>query len=385
MRGERQTLFDIRELAWVADALGMPRVALLGTSPAGTIEGSDGEGVEDVDRRQFGLTVFGTAMFATTASQAIASGATAPVTVGRDHVDYLTGAADQLWAHDAQFGSGGLVEPALTQCALARQLLDHGTYDPDTGIELATITGNLVDCAGWLAFDSGQQKTARDCFTEALILAERSGDQYLWSNVMDDLRHQAWLVGNMREALQLSLRVSDTIRHVPSARLQALHAARLAVAYAAVGDRHQAEAAIAHAWREVDRGLDSHDDPIWLHFVTPSEIQSITARAHTFLGEHDKAVTIYQESVNARNKPRDEASYQAYLASSLAGLGDTTAAIDSGLSALSLLEGPVTSPRLLHELEPVKIAAMTTKSDAAGHFLQHYDTALSRSSGNSPA
>ena len=81
-----------------------------------------------MDRRQFGqvgLTVFGTAMFSTAASKALAGAAT-PQTVGDDHLGYLSDVADQLWAHDSQFGSGGLLEPALKQYALARRLLDHG-------------------------------------------------------------------------------------------------------------------------------------------------------------------------------------------------------------------------------------------------------------------
>lgn len=112
-----------------------------------------------------------------------------------------------------------------------------------------------MDCTGWLAFDSGDQATARHCFTEALILAERSGDLFLWANVIDDLRHQAWRVGSMREGLQLSLRISDAIRPIRSARLHALHAAREAVAHAAVGDARETELAIGRALREVDRGL----------------------------------------------------------------------------------------------------------------------------------
>jgi hypothetical protein len=347
---------------------------LLGTPEIGSIEGTEGKGVDDVDRRQFGLglTVFGTAVAAAATSPVTASAATS-MTVGDDHVAYLNRITDSLFEHDGQFGSGGLAETALRQCAGARELLERATYDQATGIELARATGNLVDCAGWLAFDSGDQRTARECFTEALILAERSGDSYLWSNVMDDLRHQAWRVGNMREGLQLSLRISDAIRTVPSTRLHALHAARLAVAYAAVGDRHETESAITRALREVDRGLDDPDDPIWLHFVTPAEIQSITAQARTYLGQHDKAVAIYQASVGAHNKPRDEASYRAYYAASLARLGEHGTAVTEGLSALTLLGGTVKSRRLVSELQPVRTAAGSVHGDDAELFNGRFD------------
>ncbi len=386
-RGERQALYDIRELTRVADALGIPRAALLpallGTPEPGTIEDTDSEGVGDVDRRQFGqfgLTVFGTAIFSAAASKALAGAAT-PQTVGDDHLGYLSDVADQLWAHDRQFGSGGLLEPALQQYALARRLLDHGRYDDRTGSELAVAAGNMADCAGWLACDSGAQDTARQLFTEALVLTERSenggtgiSEKLLWQNIMDDLTQQAWRVGNMREGLQLSRRVNEASRHIPSARLQALHAARLSVAYAAVGDARESDAAIAHAWREVDRGLDDPNDPIWLHFVTPAEIHSIAAQAKTYLGQHDKAAATYGESVGAHNKPRDNASYRAYYAASLAHLGDTRTAIVEGLAALSILEGPVTSPRLVAELLPVRAAAGTSTVADSEEFRIRFDT-----------
>jgi hypothetical protein len=110
-----------------------------------------------------------------------------------------------------------------------------------------------------------------------------------------------------------------------------------------------------------------------LHFVTPAEIQSITAQARTYLGQHDKAVAIYQASVGAPNKPRDEASYRAYYAGALARLGDHKAAVTEGLSALTLLSGPVESRRLVSELQPVRSIASKAHSDDAELFSGRFD------------
>jgi hypothetical protein len=385
-RDEIDTIRDIYLMGQTADALGIPRLALLpallGTADTGTIEVKDNEGVEPVDRRKFGQTgliLLGTAVAATSAGNA-------PL-IGADHLRAMSDAADQLWAHDSQCGSGGLLEPALQQYTAARRLLDHGSYSARTGSDLAVAVGNLADCAGWLACDSGNHHAARRCFTEALVLTERIenggagiNEKLLWQNVMDDLRQQAWRDGNMREGLQLSRRVAEASRHIPSARLQALNAGRLAVAYAAIGESRDAETSIRHAWRELDRGLDNSDDPIWLHFVTESEIQSIEAKARTYLGEHGQpgqhaqAVEIYRRSVGAGDsKSRDEASYRAYFAASIARLGDTKTAITEGLTALSFLEGPVTSPRLVAELQPVRTAATKTRHDDAAEFRSRFD------------
>jgi hypothetical protein len=393
-RDDIDTVRDVYLMGRIADALGIPRLALLpallGTPDNGTIEVRYNEGVGDVDRRQFGqtgLVLLGTAVAATSATAAPA--AASPL-IGSDHIRMLSDAADQLWAHDSEYGSGDLLAPALQQYFVAKRLLDHGNYDTRTGSDLAAAVGNLADCAGWLACDSGDQRTARQCFTESLVLTERIksggagiGEKLLWQNVMDDLRQQAWRDGNMREGLQLSLRVADASRHIPSARLHALNAARLAVAYAAVGDDKEAGIAIRHAWREVESGLDNPDDPIWLHFVTESEIRSIEAKARTFLGErgysgqHARATEIYGRSLDVKgSKPRDEASYRVYYSASIARLGDTTTAVREGLAALSILEGPVKSSRLVAELQPVRSAVAEVRTDDADQFRTRFDALL---------
>jgi tetratricopeptide (TPR) repeat protein len=383
-RDETDTIRDIYLMGQTADVLGIPRLALLPalleTPNPGTIEVKDNEGADAVDRRQFGqagLILLGTAAAATSAVKATAA---TPPLIGADHIRVLSKAADQLWARDNDFGSGQLVQAALDQFAMGRRLLDYGDYDARTGTELAAVVGNLGLVSGWLAYDGGDQDTARRCYNDALVLAERGADNSLAANVLGALRLQAWAIGRMREALQLSLRASDRSRHDGSARMQALLAAYQGVAYAAVGDHRECERALSVAWREVDRGLDDPNDPVRLHFVTESEIRSIEARARTFLGErgysgqHERAVDIYRRSVGADgSKPRDEASYRAYFAASIARLGDTRTAVAEGLAALALLEGPVASPRLVAELQPVRTAAAKTRDDDAEQFRTRFD------------
>jgi hypothetical protein len=290
----------------------------------------------------------------------------------------LIKAVDQLVAHDNEYGSGGLLEPALQQYALARRLLDVGNYNERIGSRLAAVAARAAQCAGWLAFDQGDQDTARLCCLNALALAERSGDAVRIAKVLDVMWWQALYLGQLREALQFSLRATDLTRTSRSSRQHAIRAARDAMAYAAVGDAREAERAMAHAWREIESSVDDPDDPVGLLFVTPAEIRSIEARVRDYLGQHDRAATIYAESVAAADsKPRDEASYRAYYSASLARLGDHSAALTEGLSALALLEGPVQSHRLVTELQPARAVADRARGDDAEQFRLRYD-ALAR-------
>lgn len=379
-RDEVATLCDVYQLGRAADALGIPRLALLPallqTPEVGNIEITDYQGA-DVDRRQFGQVsalILGAALTAT-ASPANAAAPATPRLVGSDHVRYFAAAADRLWAHDNDFGSGGMLQAAVDQFTTAQRLLDHADYDTTTGTELAAVTADLGLVSGWLSYDSGDQATAARCYKDALILAERSGDDSVAADIIDALRQQAWTAGRMREALQLSLRASDRSRSDRSARLQAILAAREGVAYAAVGDRRECERAIAAAWRQVDRGLDDPDDPVRLHYITADEIRTIEAHARRYLGEYDTAAGIYRDTIHEGRHPlRDEASYRAYYAASLADLGETQAALAEGLTALALFEGPVKSQRLVNEMRPVHHLALSTSGSDAEEFRIRFHT-----------
>ncbi|WP_195044296.1 helix-turn-helix domain-containing protein [Nocardia beijingensis] len=370
-RGEVGTIFDIRELVRAADALGVPRTALLpillGAAYPRTIEGG-GEGADDMDRRQFGLAATITTLAAS------APAAMAPTQVGSSHVGYIQTLTRRMWQHDNHFGGGYIAEFALRQYGLARRLLDHGTFGRDTGVRLLAETSRLARCAGWLCLDAGRPAVARRCYIEAVLMAEQADNDELLANALASLTFLTTDRPTSREPVRLAQRASHLARRIPSARLNAVRSAREAVAHAAIGERQDFEKAMTRAWREVDRGLDDVDEPVWLHHVTPFEIRSIEARGRVYLGQHDRAVGIYRETLGHHGqRPRDEASYRAYYAAALTGLGDITTAITEAHTALTLLEGPVNSPRLLAELRPVRVAATHTRGDDAEHFRHRFD------------
>ncbi|MEU2039068.1 helix-turn-helix domain-containing protein [Nocardia niwae] len=372
-RGEVGTIFDVRELVRAADALGVPRTALLpillGQVDPRTIE-VGGKGADDMDRRQFGLA-------ATITTMAASAPATAtPPRIGSGHVEYFQTLTQRMWNHDNHFGGGDIAELALRQYDVARRLLDHGVYGRHTGLRLLTETSRLARCAGWLCLDAGRSDVARRCYFEAVSLAEQADNDELLANALASLTFLTTDRPTSREPVRLAERASHLARRIPSARLNAVRSAREAVAHAAIGERQDFERTMTRAWREVDRGLDDADEPVWLHHVTPSEIRSIEARGRVYLGQHDRAVAIYRETIGVRGtqRPRDEASYRVYYAAALTGLGDTTTAITEAHTALTLLEGPVNSPRLLAELHPVRTAATHIRGENAEHFRQRFDT-----------
>ncbi|MEV6322970.1 helix-turn-helix transcriptional regulator [Nocardia sp. NPDC051787] len=374
-RGEVGTIFDVRELIRAADALGIPRSALLplllGDPDAGTIEGGGAEGVDDVDRRQFVQT----ATLAVTAGAAADVPWSGPMRVGTGHIAYIRAVTQRLWEHDNVYGGGRIADFAIEQYRLARRLVDHGEYGPRVGADLIDAAGRLADFAGWVAEDNGWVDVARRFYMEGVLLAEQGGKDELLTNAIANVAFLATKRPTSREPVRLAQRASELARRVPSARLNALRAAREAVAHAAVGERREFEQAMIRAWREVDRGLDDPDDLTWLQFVTSAEIRSIEARGRSYLGQHSRAATIYRKATSSAGTMllRDQASYRAYFAASLAGLGDLNTAITEGHAALSLLEGPVSSPRLVEELRPVRVAAERISGDEGERFRLRFD------------
>ncbi|MEU2039069.1 helix-turn-helix domain-containing protein [Nocardia niwae] len=376
-RGEVGTIFDVRELVRAADALGIPRSALLplllATPDTGTIDDGGGEGVDDVDRRQFGRAATITAVAGVSLPPTRAA---EPIRVGTGHVTYIRALTQRLWEHDNLHGGGGVFDYASRQYAAARRLLDSRSYGHRIGADLVSATGWLSNTVAWLARDSNRPATARRHLTESVLLAEQCGDSALLAAALGDLANlAASSPASFAEPVRLARRSTELVKGIPSARMNALKAAEEATAYAAVGDEREFDRAMARVWREADRGLDNPDDPTWLEHVNEAELRAHEARGLGMLGHHGRAAELCRKSISrAETFPRDEASYRVYYAAALTGLGDTTTAITEAHTALTLLEGPVNSPRLLAELHPVRTAATHIRGENAEHFRQRFDT-----------
>ncbi len=371
-RGDVATVFDVRELRRIADALGLPRLALLPllleSDDARTIGIGGREGADDVDRRQFGLA-------AAVAGTGVTAWAT-PIQVKPAHLTYIKTLTEQLWVHDNLHGGGGIARRANRQYRFVRRLMDNGIYSPSVGLELTSAVGWLSNTVAWLARDCGRPQFARQQLMESVLLAEQSRDFTLLAATVGDLATLAAAAPTTNlEPVRLAQRSTELVRSASSVRLNALKAAEESTAYAAVGDHREFERALGRVDRERDRGLDGDDHPAWLNHVTEAELRVHEARGRKLLGQHTLAAELFRESISRpENLPRDEASYRAYYAASLTGLGDTTSAITAAHTALDLLESQVNSPRLVAELHPVNRAAQRLRTPEAQHFTQRFNT-----------
>ena len=366
-RGQRDAVFDIRELLQFADAVGVPREMLLplivadpdARLAAGT---RNGTGV-DADRRGLGGAV------ATALPKAAV-----PAVVKPAHIRYWRACADALYIRDRAAGGAALLPAALRQWQLIRQMLNSD----ETGPELLAVAGGQALCTGWIALDSGRLRLARSLSGLARELAGRSGDMLLAVHALTNLsmlHAELSRTGPGREparrALRLAFQAAEEGRYLPMPRLHALIALRQADAASLLGDKAAFQAGIARARRELDRGSRDDQPPQWLRFVDHAEITGVEAGGFLNLGEVANSVLLYRRVLACELSPRNRAGYGAGLADALLKQGAQRDAVAAALEVLPAMEGGVTSIRSLNRLRLVRLAAAA--GGGAEEFCDRFD------------
>jgi transcriptional regulator with XRE-family HTH domain len=375
-RGVRDGMYDIRTALQFADAVGMPRAALLplvfADADAGlTADAGDGTSTELLSRRGFGgLAVAGSLSTALPAM-------TAPRRVTGSHIRYWHACADTLYNRDRSVGGTVLLPLAVQQWRRARL----AARDPGSGGmagQLLVVAGELALCTGWIAMDGGQLHLAKPLYEEARELAAGAGDTMLGVHV---LANQSMLHAELartgpsrepaRQALRLAFQAQDEGRYLPVPRLHALIALQHASAASLLGDKAAFQAAITQARRELGRGPRDESPPEWLRFVDDAEITGVEAHGWLNLGDYDKSAQLYRQVLASALSPRNRASYGAGLADALLKQGARHDAVTAALDVLSALEGGVTSMRCLNRLRLVRQAAANVPG--ADEFCARFD------------
>jgi transcriptional regulator with XRE-family HTH domain len=376
-RGQRDGMFDIRTALQFADAVGMPRAALLPLVFAGADAGQaagarDGTGME-LSRREFG------GLAAAAGLAAAPPPASVPRSVSMSHIRYWQACTDVLYVRDRAVGGTVLLASALQQWQRAA-VAAKGASAGESGRQLLAAAGELALCTGWVALDGGRLSLARPLYEQARELADGAGDVMLAVHV---LTSQSMLYAEMartgpsrepaRQALRLAYQAAGEGRYIPSPRLHALIALRHASAASLLADKAAFHAAIGQARRELDRGPRDGDPPQWLRFVTQTEVTGVEARGHLNLGEARRASTLYRQVLASELSPRNRASYGAGLADALVKQGARQDAVAAAMDVLPSLEGGVTSMRCLNRLRIVRQAAGNTAR--AQEFRDRFDAA----------
>jgi hypothetical protein len=224
----------------------------------------------------------------------------------------------QLYALDDHYGAANEVYGLTVRLVRRLQhILASSSYSLEVGDQLRTITGEVMEHAGWLAFSAGQDHDARYWWLEALHIARMANDPQVEVVVLASMSHAAGHYGRGREAVDLATRAAQIVRRDrPSSRLLSLLAAREALGHAHTGDRNATRQALDRAGTDLHRGAHD-DDPAWLEFWGPSDLACYVSAVARQLGDLTTAERSGREAVitvDATHYPRNLALYQIDLA-----------------------------------------------------------------------
>ena len=353
-RGARDGLFDIRAALQFADAVGMPRAALLPLVLADPQAGQDKASSAGPSRHL--------------SDHAAGAGPTAgvPRTVTASHLRYWRACTDVLYERRHSIGGALLLTSARQQWQRVRPAARETGIGPD-GSQLPAVAAELALCVAQIALDAGHPQLARHLHIQARALAGHAADTMLTVHTLADesmlAAEQARADASRepaRHALRLTLRAQEESRYLPVPRLHTLLALRHATAAALLGDHTAFGAAIRRARRELDRGQRDNDDPpAWLRYVSDTQITATEADGCLNLSDPGRSAQLYQQLLGGNLSPRSRADHTVGLASALLRQGATEGAINAAAEALPAIEHGIASARSLSQLRAICDATST--------------------------
>lgn len=360
-RGARDGLFDIRTALQFADAVGMPRAALLPLVFADPDVGTAGCAAARMSAEpgQHPNSLAAAAPAAAVLSPGV------PRVVSGSHVRYWRACTDGLYVRVRAVGGIVLLASALQQWQRVRLALRDGAGG-ETGRLLLAVAGDLALCAGCTALDAGHRRLARRLYAEARRLAGSAGDDVLAVHVLADesmLFAEIASAGRSREAAGQALRLvfaaQEEGRYLPMPELHALIALRHASAAALLGDKTVFRAAIIRARNQLEQGPRNCGPPEWLRFVDDAEITAVEAQGYLKLGEVRRSVLLYRQLLASGPgiSDRGRACFGAGLAAALLMQGAFGEAVAAAMEVLPTLEAGFASVRCLDQLRFVRQAA----------------------------
>ncbi|MEV0700163.1 helix-turn-helix transcriptional regulator [Saccharopolyspora sp. NPDC050389] len=219
-----------------------------------------------------------------------------PVTT--DHIEELQNSITQLVALDRQHGGVELAPMAARLFRSAANRLASGKCSQAIEHDLAAVTAELGEVAGWLAFDAMQYDNARNLNLEALHLSRLAGDRNMELFLLGNMAMQAQETRRPREALR-TVQLMETFNLSP--RLRVMTGMRHARAAADLGD-HRAFAVMHRAQSDLSSSVQS-TDPDWAWWVNDHELKAHEGGMWRAVGEPSRAVDCYN-AVLDRTAPR---------------------------------------------------------------------------------
>jgi tetratricopeptide (TPR) repeat protein len=209
---------------------------------------------------------------------------------GSDHLSVVA-AMHAFRLADSQFG-GAELYPAVVaylQSQIGPRLV--GGIDETSTPAAFNAGASMLEMAGWMAHDRGDDQTAQDHFNRALAFTAVGDDEHLRAQVLGSMSHLAAHLGRPHETIRLARQGQDVLGQAPphsplAARLLALEAR----GEAGLGDTGRPLELLARAESELDkRGSLGQPLSPWLSQYDRASLASDAGRCLLRLGDLSEA------------------------------------------------------------------------------------------------
>jgi transcriptional regulator with XRE-family HTH domain len=209
--------------------------------------------------------------------------------VGPPDVDTIREVTSAYRRLDNEYGGGhGRDAVARYLDREVAPLLREGRYAPPTGKALLSSTAELVQLAGWQAYDVAEHAIAQRYFVQALNLAGAAEDESLGAEIMAAMSHQATYLVDTDTGIDLARAAG---RAAKRAGVQALVAEAFVLeahAHARTGDGRGCATALHAAETALDRA-DRSADPQWITYFGEAYLSAKFAHCFRALGNAKQA------------------------------------------------------------------------------------------------
>ena len=333
MKGQAQC-YDIRAINRMIDGLGAPR-ALAGLASS---NGDRGDTVQARPTNEVSPTRRRSILASSIAIPLAAVLGDGPhAVVSHARAVEIRALLPNLYTLDDQAGSATIGDIAESCMHTVDALLNHADYGEAAGRELQLAYGELAEMTGWLDVDAGRLTIAGYHLSEALRTAQIAESLELEVLVLASMTMLSRQRRRPRDAIQLARLAQRRAGGWGTPRLLSLLALREAVGWAQAGDATAANNAMARAQHLFDP-VPRDDDPAWISYFTESELSSMRAAMHMYLGGTQRAIVDLRAGLERLPKQyaRNRALYSTRLALAHLADGDEKEACETVKSTLPL-------------------------------------------------
>jgi hypothetical protein len=234
------------------------------------------------------------------------------------------------------------------------RLLSEGALTDEQARRALTAIGELAQLGAWVAADAGLIEEAARFVRGGILSARAAGDAPLAANLISTFSYQVANTGNPNEAIVLSRTAYQGGKRDATPVTGALLLERVAWSAAKAGDLRSCERALGLVEESFSGGARDND-PDWVYWLSPEEIDVMAGRCYTELRKPDRAERLLANAISRYNQSlvRENSLYLSWLAEDYVQLGDIEASSRAGSHRPALSEPCVnlsthTAPTIQH-------------------------------------